>query len=160
MDVSTNLENKPSVEQGNSLVILQELNSEANKKALLQIVQDSLKLPEDQLEKIANGESFRSVGADSLDVVELVMNIEENFSIEISDEAAQKMETLQKAQDYITEHSKKGILNPSAIISDYNFDLQNLQFLLTQKFNLNLPVEKLEQCTVEKVCELIHQAYN
>lgn len=42
------------------------------------------------------------LGADSLDVVELVMAIEEEFEIEIPDEAAEKMTTVQEAVDYIS----------------------------------------------------------
>lgn len=46
--------------------------------------------------------SFASdLGADSLDVVELVMALEESFDIEIPDEAAEKIETVQAAVDYI-----------------------------------------------------------
>jgi acyl carrier protein len=41
------------------------------------------------------------LGADSLDVVELVMALEEEFDIEIPDEAAEKLSTVQEAVDYI-----------------------------------------------------------
>lgn len=43
------------------------------------------------------------LGADSLDVVELVMALEEEFEIEIPDEAAEKIQTVQAAVDYIKE---------------------------------------------------------
>jgi acyl carrier protein len=43
------------------------------------------------------------LGADSLDIVELVMALEEEFDIEIPDEAAEKIETVQLAVDYINE---------------------------------------------------------
>ena len=43
------------------------------------------------------------LGADSLDTVELVMAFEEEFGIEISDEDAEKILTVQNAIDYITE---------------------------------------------------------
>jgi acyl carrier protein len=43
------------------------------------------------------------LGADSLDVVELVMALEEEFDIEIPDEAAEKIATVQAAVDYIEE---------------------------------------------------------
>jgi len=43
------------------------------------------------------------LGADSLDVVELVMALEEEFDIEIPDEAAEKISTVQAAVDYISE---------------------------------------------------------
>ena len=43
------------------------------------------------------------LGADSLDTVELVMALEEEFDIEIPDDAAEKMMTVQEAVDYINE---------------------------------------------------------
>lgn len=47
------------------------------------------------------------LGADSLDTVELVMALEEEFEIEIPDEEAEKIETIQDAIDYIKEHESK-----------------------------------------------------
>jgi acyl carrier protein len=44
------------------------------------------------------------LNADSLDLVELIMALEENFGIEISDEEAEKIVTVQNAVDYIDEH--------------------------------------------------------
>lgn len=46
------------------------------------------------------------LGADSLDTVELVMALEEHFDIEIPDDAAEKIRTVQDAIDYIDKHSK------------------------------------------------------
>jgi acyl carrier protein len=46
------------------------------------------------------------LGADSLDVVELVMALEEEFGLEISDEDAEKLTTVGKATAYIAEHAK------------------------------------------------------
>ena len=46
------------------------------------------------------------LGADSLDTVELVMAFEEAFDIEIPDEDAEKIKTVQDAVDYIGKHSK------------------------------------------------------
>ena len=43
------------------------------------------------------------LGADSLDIVELVMALEEEFDIEIPDDAAEKISTVQLAVDYINE---------------------------------------------------------
>ncbi|CAK0771994.1 acyl carrier protein [Gammaproteobacteria bacterium] len=45
------------------------------------------------------------LGADSLDTVELVMALEEEFEIEIPDEAAEKITTVQEAINYIEKHS-------------------------------------------------------
>jgi acyl carrier protein len=44
------------------------------------------------------------LGADSLDVVELVMAFEEEFGVEIPDEAAEKIATVQNAVDYLTKN--------------------------------------------------------
>ncbi len=46
------------------------------------------------------------LGADSLDLVELIMSFEDKFGIEISDEEAEKLETVQDALNYIDVHSK------------------------------------------------------
>ena len=45
------------------------------------------------------------LGADSLDTVELVMALEEEFETEIPDEEAEKITTVQQAIDYVTAHS-------------------------------------------------------
>ena len=47
-------------------------------------------------------------GADSLDQVELVMAFEEAFDVEIPDEDAEKIRTVQDAVDYIGKHAKAG----------------------------------------------------
>ncbi len=53
-------------------------------------------------EKITPESNFANdLGADSLDTVELVMALEEDFDIEIPDEAAEKITTVQDAVDYI-----------------------------------------------------------
>ncbi|MBF0125178.1 MAG: acyl carrier protein [Magnetococcales bacterium] len=46
------------------------------------------------------------LGADSLDLVELIMAFEEEFSCEIPDEAAEKVTTVRQAIDYITQQVK------------------------------------------------------
>ena len=46
------------------------------------------------------------LGADSLDTVELVMALEEEFECEIPDEEAEKITTIQQAIDYVNEHSE------------------------------------------------------
>ena len=56
---------------------------------------------------IKNESSFvEDLGADSLDTVELVMALEEEFETEIPDEEAEKITTVQQAVDYIKAHSK------------------------------------------------------
>ena len=46
------------------------------------------------------------LGADSLDTVELVMKLEEDFDMEIPDEDAEKIQTVQDAIAYIKDHQK------------------------------------------------------
>lgn len=59
-------------------------------------------------EKITNEASFvDDLGADSLDTVELVMALEEEFNTEIPDEEAEKITTIQQAIDYIVERVKE-----------------------------------------------------
>lgn len=54
-------------------------------------------------EEVKNGSSFvEDLGADSLDTVELVMALEEEFDTEIPDDEAEKITTVQAAIDYIT----------------------------------------------------------
>nr|QJH88310.1 acpP [Pterocladia lucida] len=65
------------------------------------IVAQQLGVNKDQVTLQANFAT--DLGADSLDTVELVMAIEDEFSIEISDEQAEKISTLQQALDFIEE---------------------------------------------------------
>ncbi|MBI2223675.1 MAG: acyl carrier protein [Betaproteobacteria bacterium] len=56
---------------------------------------------------VKNESSFvNDLGADSLDTVELVMALEEEFECEIPDEEAEKITTVQQATDYIQAHLK------------------------------------------------------
>lgn len=68
------------------------------------------KIVSDQLgkdvEEIQSDSSFvDDLGADSLDTVELVMALEEEFDIEISDDEAENISTVQSAIDYINKSS-------------------------------------------------------
>lgn len=55
----------------------------------------------------AEASFINDLGADSLDTVELVMAFEESFGLEIPDEDAEKITTVQQAIDYIREREKK-----------------------------------------------------
>jgi acyl carrier protein len=58
--------------------------------------------------EITNESSFvDDLGADSLDTVELVMALEEEFGTEIPDDEAEKITTVQQAIDYIQSHAKE-----------------------------------------------------
>lgn len=60
-----------------------------------------------KLEDVTNEASFvDDLGADSLDTVELVMALEEEFELEIPDEEAEKISKVQNAIDYITANNK------------------------------------------------------
>ena len=60
----------------------------------------------DDLEKITNDAKFiDDLGADSLDTVELVMGLEEEFDTEIADEEAENITTIQQAIDYINANT-------------------------------------------------------
>ena len=66
------------------------------------IIIDQLGVKEEQ---VTNEASFvEDLGADSLDTVELVMALEEEFELEIPDEDAEKITTVQQAIDYIAAH--------------------------------------------------------
>ncbi|HNX76485.1 MAG TPA: acyl carrier protein [Candidatus Rifleibacterium sp.] len=68
------------------------------------IVVDKLQVDEKQVTLEAS--FIDDLGADSLDTVELVMDLEEHFEIEIPDEDAEKLKTVKDAVDYI--QNKKG----------------------------------------------------
>jgi acyl carrier protein len=60
----------------------------------------------DEEEVTADASFVDDLGADSLDTVELVMALEEEFETEIPDEEAEKITTVQQAIDYIKNHAK------------------------------------------------------
>jgi acyl carrier protein len=64
------------------------------------IVVEQLGVKEDEV-------TANDLGADSLDTVELVMALEEEFETEIPDEEAEKITTVQQAVDYIKAHTKE-----------------------------------------------------
>ncbi|NES82192.1 MAG: acyl carrier protein [Moorea sp. SIO1G6] len=75
------------------------------------IVSEQLDVEADQVKPES---SFANdLNADSLDTVELVMALEEAFDIEIPDEAAEKIDTVQKAVDYIEEKVGAGAETPA-----------------------------------------------
>ncbi|NEP42122.1 MAG: acyl carrier protein [Okeania sp. SIO2H7] len=69
------------------------------------IVAEQLEVKEEEVTQQANFAT--DLGADSLDVVELVMALEEEFDIEIPDEAAEDIATVEKAVDYIDSKVKE-----------------------------------------------------
>lgn len=66
------------------------------------IIIDQLGVDEEDVQTEAS--FVDDLGADSLDIVELVMALEEEFELEISDEDAEKIRTVGEAVKYIQEH--------------------------------------------------------
>ena len=62
------------------------------------------KLSVDLNEVVPEASFVDDLGADSLDLVELIMSMEEEFDIEIDDEDAEKMLTVKDAMDYMNKH--------------------------------------------------------
>jgi acyl carrier protein len=72
---------------------------------VIDIVSEHLAVPK---EKLARNTSFiEDIGADSLDIVELVMELEEEFDIQIPDDQAEKIKTVGEAVDYIDAKLKE-----------------------------------------------------
>jgi len=78
------------------------MSSEVVLNKLKVIVSNQLGIEEDKV--VPTADFTKELGADSLDVVELVMAFEEAFEIEIEDEVAGEMSTVQDALDYIIEN--------------------------------------------------------
>jgi acyl carrier protein len=74
-------------------------------KKIKAIASDKLSISEDQVTEEAS--FIDDLGADSLDTVELVMALEDEFSMDIPDEEAEKLTTVGKAMDYILAHLSK-----------------------------------------------------
>ena len=68
------------------------------------IISEQLGVPEADVKSEAS--FVNDLGADSLDTVELVMALEEEFGVEIPDEDAEKIATVQNAIDYIKAKAK------------------------------------------------------
>jgi acyl carrier protein len=69
-----------------------------------QIISEQLGV--DEAEVTPSASFVDDLGADSLDQVELVMALEEAFDLEISDEDAEKIRSVQDAIDYVDKHAK------------------------------------------------------
>jgi len=83
------------------------VNSDKSKEIIekvKQIIAEQLGVEESEVTPTAS--FVDDLGADSLDTVELVMALEEAFDLEIPDEDAEKIRTVQDAIDYIEKHSK------------------------------------------------------
>ena len=82
--------------------ILKIMSQEAILEKVRSIVAEQLSVDAGEIKPDSNFQN--DLGADSLDTVELVMALEEEFETEIPDEEAEKITTVQLACDYINEH--------------------------------------------------------
>lgn len=74
-------------------------------KKIKQIIAEQLGLNEDEIAE--NASLLDDLGADSLDIVELVMAMEEEFEMEIPDEDAEKIVTVKDVIDYVKKRSQE-----------------------------------------------------
>lgn len=81
------------------------MTAEQVEQKVKQIIVEQLGVDEAQVDKTAS--FVDDLGADSLDIVELVMAFEEEFKLEVPDEDAEKMKTVGDAIQYIADHSVK-----------------------------------------------------
>lgn len=75
----------------------------AMEEKVKKIVAEKLSVEPDEV--VPEASFVDDLGADSLDLVELIMAMEETFDIEIPDEEAEKIQTVQDAMNYIKAHS-------------------------------------------------------
>ena len=69
------------------------------------IIVEQLGISEDEVKPEAS--FIDDLGADSLDIVELVMAMEEQFDVEIPDEDAENIRTVQDAMNYVQQHAEE-----------------------------------------------------
>nr|WP_281180504.1 acyl carrier protein [Desulforhopalus singaporensis] len=69
---------------------------------MIDIIVEQLSVDKDKV--VPNASFVDDLGADSLDLVELIMAMEEGFDIEIPDEDAESIATVQDAIDYVNKH--------------------------------------------------------
>ena len=74
-----------------------------NQDQIVKMIADQLQIDEEQVKPDAS--FMDDLGADSLDTVELIMALEEEFDIEIPDSEAEKIRTVQQALNYLDENA-------------------------------------------------------
>ena len=84
--------------------VIEEIRMAAVDEKVKQIIVEQLQV--DEAEVTPSASFQEDLGADSLDVVELVMQFEEAFDLEIPDEDAEKIKTVKDAIDYIEKNEK------------------------------------------------------
>ncbi|SUZ66118.1 uncharacterized protein METZ01_LOCUS18972 [marine metagenome] len=83
------------------LTLFLKTNMEEIQAKVVQIISEQLGKDESEISMSSN--FIEDLDADSLDTVELVMALEEEFEVDIPDEAAEKITTVQSAVDFIAE---------------------------------------------------------
>jgi len=78
------------------------MDQDSIEERLQRIISEQLGVDESQVVPSASFEE--DLNADSLDLVELIMSLEEEFNIEISEEDAEKIRTVGDANEYVREH--------------------------------------------------------
>jgi acyl carrier protein len=73
----------------------------AIEQRMVDIIVEQLSVEKDKV--VPNASFVDDLGADSLDLVELIMAMEEEFDVEIPDEEAEKINTVQNAIDYVNK---------------------------------------------------------
>jgi acyl carrier protein len=73
-------------------------------KSVIEIVQQKLRLPDGT---VTLNSSFKDLGADSLDIVDMIMEFEESFGIHIDDEDAEKIATVDEVVNHIHQMRTK-----------------------------------------------------
>ncbi len=81
------------------------MSSSNVEQRVIEIVCEHLAVNKEQVSRSTN--FIEDIGADSLDIVELVMELEEEFDIQIPDDQAEKIKTVGEAVDYIDAEVKK-----------------------------------------------------
>jgi acyl carrier protein len=76
-----------------------------NAEKVRQLISEQLGVDESDI--TPNAHFIEDLGADSLDQVELVMALEEAFSLQVADEDAEKILTVQNAIDYVDQHARR-----------------------------------------------------
>ncbi len=71
---------------------------DSTRQKVAEIIAEKLSIP---ASNITDNSTFKDLGADSLDIVEIIMGFEESFGIEIKDEDAEKIKTIGQAVDLI-----------------------------------------------------------
>ena len=77
--------------------------AQTSEDRLKKIIAEQLSVNEDDV--VPEASFIDDLNADSLDLVELIMSLEEEFGVKISDEDATKIQTVQDAMDYLQEHA-------------------------------------------------------